>query len=40
MPRLAVLKFFFGASGFRKFGLEAPPPELCPGRDEENPPLH
>jgi hypothetical protein len=37
-PRLAVLKFFFGASGLRKFGLDALLPIPCPGRDDEKPP--
>lgn len=30
--RLVVLKFFFGASGFRKFHFGAPGRDDCPGR--------
>ncbi len=32
------MKFFFGASGLRKFGFEALFPPDCPGRDEAKPP--
>lgn len=34
-PRLVVLKFFFGASGLRKFPFGAPGRAGCPGRDDE-----
>ncbi len=37
-PRLVVLKFFFGASGFRKFPFGAPGRDDCPGRG--GPPAH
>ncbi len=34
-PRLVVLKFFFGASGLRKFPFGAPGRDGCPERDDE-----
>lgn len=33
--RFVVLKFFFGASGLRKFPFGAPGRDGCPGRDHE-----